>query len=132
LQHNQQNIKANGIELIDRNELRKLINKISHTVNQDQEWLQHFHRSSSVLNAYLPSMKIDFKNLNYTTLASFDSEIQKAMDENSEYTTSSKFVGARKEWGAALLDFNAAGVYSTLHPNGGKICDVTIQKPVQI
>jgi hypothetical protein len=47
------------------------------------------------------------------------------MDENSEYATSSKFVGARKEWGAVLLDFNAAGVYSTLHPNGEKICDVT-------
>ncbi|MGB9938221.1 restriction endonuclease [Methanosarcina sp.] len=117
--------KANGIELIDRNELRKLINKISHTVNQDQEWLRHFHRSSSLLNAYLPRIKTDFKNLSYTTLASFDSKIQKAMDENSEYTASSRFVDARKEWGAALLNFNAAGVYSTLHPNGGKICDVT-------
>lgn len=51
--------------------------------------------------------------------------VQQAMEDNSEYTTSSKFVGARKEWGAALLDFNAAGVYSTLHPNGGKICYVT-------
>jgi len=117
--------KANGIDLIDRDELKKLINKISHTVNQDQEWLQHFHRSSSLLNAYLPRMKTNFKNLSYTTLASFDNEIQKAMDENSEYTTSSRYVDARKEWGAALLDFNAAGVYSKLHPNGGKICDVT-------
>jgi hypothetical protein len=70
-------------------------------------------------------MKTDFKNLNYTTLASFDNEIQKVMDENSQYTTSSKFVDVRKEWGAAILDFNAAGVYSTLHPNEAKVCDVT-------
>lgn len=108
--------KANGIELIDRNELKKLINKISHNIYQDHEWVQHFYRSSSLLSTYFPTMAA-LNNLNYTTLENFKKEIYNVMDENSQYSTSPRLINARKEWGAALLDFNSMGVYAISNGN---------------
>lgn len=103
--------RANSIELIDRNGLEKLLNKISQNVFQDKEWLQHFHSSSLLLNTYYPAMITDL-NLDYAILINFDQEIKRAMEENSLYSTSPQFLDARKEWGAALINFRSMKVHT--------------------
>jgi HJR/Mrr/RecB family endonuclease len=103
---------ANGVDLIDKNELKKLISKALQTVYQDQEWIQHLHRSSSLLNGYFQNLEADLKNLDYANLANFVTETRKIMDENSQYSTSPRLQDARKEWGAALVNFNSMGVYT--------------------
>ncbi|WP_410510079.1 restriction endonuclease [Methanosarcina hadiensis] len=103
--------RANSIELIDRKGLEKLLNKISQNIFQDKEWLQHFHSSSLLLNTYYPAMITDL-NLDYATLINFDQEIKRAIEENSLYSTSPKFLNARKEWGAALINFRAMKVHT--------------------
>ena len=63
-------------------------------------------------------------NLDYDALAidgqNIIDDTQKALDENSQYSISTKYQDTQNEWVSGLKDYNSAGKYVILVANDGK------------
>jgi hypothetical protein len=80
---------------------------------QDVAWGNNVQKHLRILNADLDSVSNASSNSDYATLAVYAEKIvndtQSAIQENDQYTLSSKLQDAQKEWRAALQDYNSAG-----------------------
>lgn len=83
------------------------------SVSQDIAWAANVQKHLKILNADLNGVSNATNNSDYTALAVYAEKIvndtQNAIDENDQYTVSSKLQDAQKEWRAALQDYNSAG-----------------------
>lgn len=94
------------------------------TVNQDLAWAEYVQKYSPLLGTDFSNAGNAASNYDYDSLATDGQNIvtdtQKALDENSKYTVSSKYQEAQKEWELALKDYNSAGQYMIIVANEGK------------
>lgn len=83
-------------------------------VSQDIKWNEYVQRYSPLLTADFSNLATALNNYDNNMLATVGQNIfddtQKALDENKNYTVSSKYQEAQKEWELALKDYNSAGI----------------------
>lgn len=100
-------------------------------VYQDTAWRESIHTYTELLGTDFKNVQIVMDNTNnsdYTTLATIGQNISDhshaALTENNQYTVSSQFRDAQKEWGLALEDSNFAGKYLIIVANDIKNGDM--------
>ncbi len=91
---------------------------------QDIAWVNNVQKHLKILKTDLDSISSAANNSNYTALVAYAqqtvNDTQNAIQENDQYTVSSKLQDAQKEWGAALQDYNSAGQYLLQGANEAK------------
>ena len=94
------------------------------SASQDIAWGNNVQKHLRILKADLDGVSNAENNSDYTTLAVYAQKIvndtQNAIQENDQYTVSSKLQDAQKDWRAALEDYNSAGQYLLQGANEAK------------
>lgn len=82
---------------------------------QDIAWAANVQKNLKILKTDLDGVSNAANNSNYTALAVYAqqtvNDTQNAIQENDQYTVSSKLQDAQKEWRAGLQDYNSAGQF---------------------
>ncbi|RPJ77159.1 MAG: hypothetical protein EHM20_06545, partial [Alphaproteobacteria bacterium] len=82
---------------------------------QDIAWGANVQKHLKILKTDWDGVSNATNNSDYTTLAVYAEYIvndtQNAIEENDQYTVSSKLQDAQKEWRTALQDYNSAGQF---------------------
>lgn len=82
---------------------------------QDITWGANVQKHLKILKADMDGVSDAANNSDYNTLAvcaqNIVNDTQNAIQENDQYTVSSKLQDAQKEWRAALQDYNSAGQF---------------------
>lgn len=91
---------------------------------QDIAWGANVQKHLKILNSDMNGVSSAINTSDYNTLTVYAQYIvndtQKAIEENDQYTLSSKLQDAQKEWRAALEDYNSAGQFLLQGANEAK------------
>jgi len=111
----------------DKNASQSQINSLQNSiksVHQDIAWVNNVQKHLRILKTDLDGISNATNNSNYTALAIYAqqtvNDTQNAIQENDQYTVSSKLQDAQKEWRAALQDYNSAGQFLLQGANEAK------------
>jgi len=111
----------------DKNASQAQSNSLQNTVksvHQDIAWAANVQKHLKILKTYLDGISNATNNSNYTELAIYAqqtvNDTQNAIQENDQYTVSSKLQDAQKEWREALQDYNSAGQFLLQGANEAK------------
>jgi hypothetical protein len=83
--------------------------------NQDMVWMKHIEKYGSLTQSDMDNVGMAANISDYNLMKSYGQDLvndtQSGLDENSNYTLSSKYQEAQNEWVQALTDLNSAGKY---------------------
>jgi hypothetical protein len=91
---------------------------------QDVKWAANVQKHLKILKKDLDGVSNAENNSDYATVAVYAQQIvndtQNAIQENDQYTVSSKLKDAQNEWKMALQDYNSAGQFLLQGANEAK------------
>ncbi|KKG14173.1 hypothetical protein EO98_09385 [Methanosarcina sp. 2.H.T.1A.6] len=94
------------------------------STHQDIAWGINVQKNLKILKADLDGVSNAANNSDYTTLAVYAqqtvNDTQNAIQENDQYTVSSKLQDAQNEWRMALQEYNSAGQFLLQGANEAK------------